>query len=179
MKHSLFVVFTIIVISLTSSSCPTHPVYMDARLDGPLNIVPDSFYMERSKEYRFASVNFNYGDEMSVSLPLVETDKVDMGGKTLLDEDLDQDSLTKSDSLYRKSIEDADGTYILSTKDSLRIIAPSHPLHGIYKITFFKVKRYAQEHYFVRMSNDSTYIICEKFFSGWDVDGNILKNWEK
>jgi len=29
------------------------------------------------------------------------------------------------------------------------------------------------------MSNDSTYIICEKFFSGWDVDGNILKNWEK
>ena len=38
MKHSLFVVFTIIVISLTSSSCPTHPVYMDARLDGPLNI---------------------------------------------------------------------------------------------------------------------------------------------
>ena len=46
MKHSLFVVFTIIVISLTSSSCPTHPVYMDARLDGPLNIVPDSFYME-------------------------------------------------------------------------------------------------------------------------------------
>lgn len=57
MKHSLFVVFTIIVISLTSSSCPTHPVYMDARLDGPLNIVPDSFYMERSKEYRFASVN--------------------------------------------------------------------------------------------------------------------------
>lgn len=147
MKHSLFVVFTIIVISLTSSACPTHPVYMDARLDGPLNIVPDSFYMERSKEYRFASVNFNFGDEMSVSLPLVETDKVDMGGKTLLDEDLDQDSLTKSDSLYRKSIEDADGTYILSTKDSLRIIAPSHPLHGIYKITFFKVKRYAQEHY--------------------------------
>lgn len=70
MKHSLFVVFTIIVISLTSSSCPTHPVYMDARLDGPLNIVPDSFYMERSKEYRFASVNFNFGDEMSVSLPL-------------------------------------------------------------------------------------------------------------
>lgn len=179
MKHSLFVVFTIIVISLTSSSCPTHPVYMDARLDGPLNIVPDSFYMERSKEYRFASVNFNFGDEMSVSFPLVETDKVDMGGKTLLDEDLDQDSLTKSDSLYRKSIEDADGTYILPTKDSLRIIAPSHPLHGLYKITFFKVKRYAQEHYFVRMSNDSTYIICEKFFSGWDVDGNILKNWEK
>lgn len=128
MKHSLFVVFTIIVISLTSSSCPTHPVYMEARLDGPLNIVPDSFYMERSKEYRFASVNFNFGDEMSVSLPLVETDKVNMGGKTLLDEDLDQDSLTKSDSLYRKSIEDADGTYILSTKDSLRIIAPSHPL---------------------------------------------------
>jgi len=42
MKHSLFVVFTIIVISLTSSACPTHPVYMDARLDGPLNIVPDS-----------------------------------------------------------------------------------------------------------------------------------------
>lgn len=68
MKHSLFVVFTIIVISLTSSSCPTHPVYMDARLDGPLNIVPDSFYMERSKEYRFASVNFNFGDEMSVKL---------------------------------------------------------------------------------------------------------------
>ena len=164
MKHSLFVVFTIIVISLTSSSCPTHPVYMDARLDGPLNIVPDSFYMKRSKEYRFASVNFNFGDEMSVSLPLVETDKVDM---------------TKSDSLFRKSIEDADGTYILPTKDSLRIIAPSHPLHGLYKITFFKVKRYAQEHYFVRMSNDSTYIICEKFFSGWDVDGNILKNWEK
>lgn len=179
MKHSLFVVFTIIVISLTSSACPTHPVYMDARLDGPLNIVPDSFYMERSKEYRFASVNFNFGDEMSVSLPLVETDKVDMGGKTLLDEDLDQDSLTKSDSLYRKSIEDADGTYILPTKDSLRIIAPLHPLHGLYKITFFKVKRYAQEHYFVRMSNDSTYIICEKFFSGWGVDGNILKNWEK
>lgn len=138
MKHSLFVVFTIIVISLTSSSCPTHPVYMDARLDGPLNIVPDSFYMERSKEYRFASVNFNFGDEMSVSLPLVETDKVDMGGKTLLDEDLDQDSLTKSDSLYRKSIEDADGTYILPTKDSLRIIAPSHPLHGLYKITFLR-----------------------------------------
>lgn len=38
MKHSLFVVFTIILISLTSSSCPTHPVYMDARLDGPLNL---------------------------------------------------------------------------------------------------------------------------------------------
>lgn len=36
MKHSLFVVFTIIVISLTSSSCPTNPVYMDARFNSSL-----------------------------------------------------------------------------------------------------------------------------------------------
>ena len=152
---------------------------MDARLDGPLNIVPDSFYMERSKEYRFASVNFNFGDEMSVSLPLVETDKVDMGGKTLLDEDLDQDSLTKSDSLYRKSIEDADGTYILPTKRFAKNHCAVASSSWTIQNHVFKVKRYAQEHYFVRMSNDSTYIICEKFFSGWDVDGNILKNWEK
>lgn len=176
MKHSLFVVFTIMIISLTSSSCPTHPVYMDARLDGPLNIVPDSFYMERSKEYRFESINFDFSDE-GVSLPLVETAKVDVGGKTLLDEDIDQDSLKKSDSLYQKAIKDATATYMLPTKDSLRIIAPSHPLHGQYKITFFKVRRYGQEHYFVRMSNDSTYIVCEKFFSGWGVDVDMLKNW--
>lgn len=175
MKHSLFVILTIMVISLTSSSC--RRVYKDARLYGYLNIVPDSFYMERSREYKFASINFEFSD-IGVELPIVESSvKVDLQGKTLLDEDINQDSLKKDWDLWVKAQKDASGTYMLPAKDSLRIIAPSHPLHGQYKITFFKVKRYGQEHYFMRMSNDSTCIVCERFFSGWGVDVDMLKNW--
>ena len=174
MKHSLFVIFTMVMIPLTLSSCQR--VYKDARLYGYLNIVPDSFYMERSKEYKFASINFDFSD-LGVELPIVESSiKVDIQGKTLLDEDINQDSLQKDWNLWVKAQKDASGTYMLPTKDSLRIIAPSHPLHGQYKITFFKTKLDGREHYFVRMKNDSTYIVCEKFFSGF-VNAGMLKNW--
>ena len=176
MKQSLFVNFTITMILLTVFSC--RPVYKDARLYGFLNLVPDSFYMERSKEYKFSSLNFNFAD-LGVELPIVESSiKVDLHGKTLLDEDINQDSLKKDWDLWGKAQKEASGTYMLPAKDSLRIIAPSHPFHGQYKITFFKTKLYGREHYFMRMTNDSTYIVCEKFFSGF-VNAEMLKNWER
>lgn len=44
------------------------------------------------------------------------------------------------------------------------------------QISIFKTHSLGQEHYYMRMMNDSTYIVCEKFFSGY-VNNKLLKEW--
>ena len=138
----------------------------------------DSLVINRSAKVEFGSINFNFTCK-NVELPLLQTPRVDVKGKTLLDADINEDSLKKDWSNYQKAIRESNGTWELySSKDSIKIHAPAHPFNGQYKIAFYKVKPFGQEHYLMRMSNDSTYIVCEKFFSGY-ADFDMLKNWEK
>lgn len=178
LKHHLFVLLTIMVISFTFLSCSNHPVCVDSRLDGYWNMVLDSLIINRSTKNEFSSINFNFSAK-NIELPLVQTPHVDLKSKTLLDADIDEDSLKKDWDNYQKVIKESNGTWELySLKDSIKIQAPSHPFNGQYKITFYKVKSFGKERYLMRMSNDSTYIVCEKFFSGF-VDFDMLKEWDK
>ena len=178
LNHHVFVLLTIIVISLMSLSCSNRPICVDSRLDGYWNMVLDSLVINRSAKVEFGSINFNFTCK-NVELPLLQTPRVDVKGKTFLDADINEDSLKKDWSNYQKAISESNGTWELySSKDSIKIHAPAHPFNGQYKIVFYKVKPFGQEHYLMRMSNDSTYIVCEKFFSGY-ADFDMLKDWEK
>ena len=129
LNHHVFVFLTIIVISLMSLSCSNRPICVDSRLDG------------------FGSINFNFTCK-NVELPLLQTPRVDVKGKTLLDADINEDSLKKDWSNYQKAIRESNGTWELySSKDSIKIHAPAHPFNGQYKIAFYKVKPFGQEHY--------------------------------
>lgn len=172
--YSLSILLAVVAITLTSYSCRNRSFYVMPRLYGYWNMVIDSLVVNRSTVSRFSSINFNFSDK-KVELPLVEQPSVDLKGKTLLDKDINQDSLRKSDLLFEKAKSDAIGTFSL-LKDSIRITAPHHPFNGTYKITFYKVNLYGQEHYLMRLSNDSTYIVCEKFFSGF-VNHKLLREW--
>mgnify|MGYP004530892351 CR=1 FL=1 len=146
------------------------------RLQGYWNMVPDSFVINRSTEIGFSGINFNFSNK-NVELPLLQTPNVDLKGKTLLDADIDEDSLKKDWYYYQKAVKESNGTWELySSNDSIKIKAPEHPFNGRYKLVFFKTYSYGQERYFMRMYNDSTYIVCEKFFSGY-VNHIILKEW--
>lgn len=159
-----------------SLSCSNRPICVDSRLDGYWNMVLDSLVINRSAKVEFGSINFNFTCK-NVELPLLQTPRVDFKGKTLLDADINEDSLKKDWSNYQKAIRESNGTWELySSKDSIKIHAPAHPFNGQYKIAFYKVKTFGQEHYLMRMSNDSTYIVCEKFFSGY-VNNKLLKEW--
>ena len=176
LNHHVFVLLTIIVISLMSLSCSNRPICVDSRLDGYWNMVLDSLFINRNTKIEFSSINFNFSNK-NVELPLLRTPEIDFKGKTLLDEDIDEDSLKKDWYYYQKSIKESNGTWELySSKDSVKIQALSHPLNGSYKLVFFKTHSLGQEHYYMRMMNDSTYIVCEKFFSGY-VNNKLLKEW--
>lgn len=176
LNHHVFVLLTIIVISLMSLSCSNRPICVDSRLDGYWNMVLDSLVINRSAKVEFGSINFNFTCK-NVELPLLQTPRVDVKGKTLLDADINEDSLKKDWSNYQKAISESNGTWELySSKDSIKIQALSHPLNGSYKLVFFKTHSLGQEHYYMRMMNDSTYIVCEKFFSGY-VNNKLLKEW--
>lgn len=176
LNHHVFVLLTIIVISLMSLSCSNRPICVDSRLDGYWNMVLDSLVINRNTKIEFSSINFNFSNK-NVELPLLRTPEIDFKGKTLLDEDIDEDSLKKDWYYYQKSIKESNGTWELySSKDSVKIQALSHPLNGSYKLVFFKTHTLGQEHYYMRMMNDSTYIVCEKIFSGY-VNNKLLKEW--
>ena len=151
--------------------------YVESRLDGYWNMVVDSLEMKRVAKVEFTTLNFNFSHN-NVELPLLQTPQIDFKGKTLLDHDIDTDSLDKYEYLFEKSKLASHGTWNLyDSKDSIKINAPLHPLNGNYKLYFFKTRFLGQEHYFMRMSNDSTYIVCEKFFSGY-INEKLLKEWD-
>lgn len=137
---------------------------VEKRLDGYWNVVVDSLVIKRNTKVKFETLNFYFSSE-TVKLPLIQIPQIDFKGKTLLDADIDNDSLDKYERFYQKAECESHGIWRLSnTKDSIDIQAISHPLNGSYKLCFFKTQFWGQEHYFMRMSNDSTYIVCENFF---------------
>lgn len=89
LNHHVFVFLTIIVISLMSLSCSNRPICVDSRLDGYWNMVLDSLVINRSAKVEFGSINFNFTCK-NVELPLLQTPRVDVKGKTLLDADINK-----------------------------------------------------------------------------------------
>ena len=127
LNHHVFVFLTIIVISLMSLSCSNRPICVDSRLDGYWNMVLDSLVINRSAKVEFGNINFNFTCK-NVELPLLQTPRVDVKGKTLLDADINEDSLKKDWSNYQKAIRESNGTWELySSKDSIKIHAIQHP----------------------------------------------------
>ena len=95
-----------------SLSCSNRPICVDSRLDGYWNMVLDSFVINRSAKVEFGSINFNFTCK-NVELPLLQTPRVDVKGKTLLDADINEDSLKKDWSNYQKAIRESNGTWEL------------------------------------------------------------------
>lgn len=112
LNHHVFVLLTIIVISLMSLFCSNRPICVDSRLDGYWNMVLDSLVINRSAKVEFGSINFNFTCK-NVELPLLQTPRVDVKGKTLLDADINEDSLKKDWSNYQKAIRESNGTWEL------------------------------------------------------------------
>ena len=155
----------------------SHNKQIENRLEGYWNLVIDSLVIKRNTKAEFATSNLNFSYK-TVELPLIQTLSIDFKGKTLLDADIDKDSLAKFEYYYQKAEHESQGTWELyNSKDSIRIHALSHPLNGNYKLCFFKTYSLGQEHYFMRISNDSTYIVCEKFFSGY-INKKLLREWD-
>ena len=116
-----------------SLSCSNRPICVDSRLDGYWNMVLDSLVINRSA-IEFGSINFNFTSK-NVELPLLQTPRVDVKGKTLLDADINEDSLKKDWSNYQKAIRESNGIWELyGSKDSIKIHAPAHPFNGQCKI---------------------------------------------
>lgn len=174
-KRFLLIIAVVILTIAYMTSTFSHKK-VEFRLYGYWNMVLDSLVINRNTKIEFSSINFNFSNK-NVELPLLRTPEIDFKGKTLLDEDIDEDSLKKDWYYYQKSIKESNGTWELySSKDSVKIQALSHPLNGSYKLVFFKTHTLGQEHYYMRMMNDSTYIVCEKIFSGY-VNNKLLKEW--
>ena len=92
-----------------SLSCSNRPICVDSRLDGYWNMVLDSLVINRSAKVEFGSINFNFTCK-NVELPLLQTLRVDVKGKTLLDADINEDSLKKDWSNHQKAIRESNGT---------------------------------------------------------------------
>lgn len=175
-RFSFLVIIIIVLIVVCLIGKSANKGNVESRLYGYWNMVPDSLVMKGSTKNEFVSIVFNFSNQ-SVELPLLRTPNVNLQGKTLLDADINEDSLNKDWCYYQKSIKEAIGTWKLySSKDSIEIHALSHPFNGKYRLDFFKRRFLGQEHYYMRMSNDSIYVVCEKFFSGY-VNKELLQNW--
>lgn len=91
-RFLLFIAVVILTIAYMTSTFSHKKV--ENRLYGYWNMVLDSLVINRNTKIEFSSINFNFSNK-NVELPLLRTPEMDLKGKTLLDEDIDEDSLKK------------------------------------------------------------------------------------
>lgn len=141
------------------------------KLQGYLTVKVDSTAWNRTANYDFINYNLFF-DKDSVTLPLIHYPYKRKNIQTYAERHYEY---------YIKPDKEAAGVWriISHNPDSIYIYAPNHPFRGKYAVTFKKVKIWQSYHFYIYLTNDSSYIVCEKFFSDIFGISPMMKNWEK
>jgi hypothetical protein len=176
----LLIISTVIFLGIIFYQSP-----IQRKLIGSWNIEFENSYIERDSIYEFTWAPMDI-TKNAVQLPSIHDTigAIDFHGKNSLelDEDFWTDEIMEKGKKHSEKIRrDATGTWqIISTNpDTVFFNAPKNPLHGKYAIRFFIDKNgyrnMSRLIYKIRLTNDSTYLICNK---GGIIYENSVRNWE-
>ena len=180
-----------LLLYILTSGCTNDERILRGKIEGFLNMDTEHSTWDRGNDDVYLSDGVISFDEDSVFLPVIRhySDscyRVDINASDprFIEDEKIQKKIQSSVGAYKRNRLHSRGCwYIVSTEpDSIFINAPHHPLHGKYSVTFFSNKQEIHQQkagtieYWVRLENDSTYILGTK--GGIVVDNRPYLHWD-